>query len=747
MEFFTELFSTTFMSAIGWTVIHSLWMGAVVLALVYISQHSFAKYNSARRYGLAFTGHVLLLLFSAATFCYYYAASGTGLSGELLLTGPAGEAIHRTSAFSGEIKNIISSNAPTIALLWLMGMMLLTIRMAIGYRFVIQLRKKTTQLNHPQIARIVDKIKNRFNINTSIDLRTTASFMTPLLTGLFRPFIVLPLAIINSLEMEEVELILAHELAHLKRYDHIAVIVQQMIETLLYFNPATWILSRQLNKYREEACDDMVVEAMGRDINYAKSLVKLQELQTQHIQGIYALSALGQKNQLLNRIKRIMNMENNNRSNLGRVAMLLLIPMAFVLVSFYAKHEAKKNQEVNKLAQLVAHVEYDGATIEVDTVPLPRGNSRIIEKISKKENGREIEAEFENKKLQYLKIDGERMTPEEATKYQDIVEELESELNENHIKSGDNRDMRFFKFNKEDGEDNEDIRLELDFDFDDLGENMGSLFENLGSDMGNLFEEFGEDIGKIAEEFELDEEDGGVTIRRKGNTIFEFHSDDENDDLLLRLNGKEFEIEEFQEKMNHHQERLMERMKHLEHLQIEDDGENRIIIRGLGDEDFILDQKEIEKWAEKFEIKAEKWAEKFERNADQWSADLEEQLQSRGQWLEERGRALEQHGRELEEQGRAIERNGADLERNKPSYNRGSYGKSNTMQSRIEKELKRDGFMSDRSSYTFKLKENRLKINGKKQSDDMYEKYKAIYERYTGSKLNNSTYSIGDTEI
>ena len=776
MEFITNLFSTSFLSAAGWTVIHSLWMGACVLAVVMMLQHVFAKNSPAKKYYLALGGQLVLLGLAMTTFYYYFIAVDVASMTEAFFTGNGAALESKASAITLQIKYLLAQNTPVIAGLWLLGVVLLLTKMAFGYRYVRKLRKNTWLLENDRIKEIEVSIRRHFNISLNFEIRTTKNYMTPILTGLFRPFIVLPLAVINSLEPEEVELILAHEIAHLKRYDHVAIFFQQIIETLLYFNPAIWVLSRQLNKFREEACDDMVVQAMGHEINYAKSLVKLQELHTTQTQGVFALSALGHKNQLLNRIKRIMKMENNNRNNLGRLAMVLLVPFALVLLSFYAKHE-KKNKEVERLSHIETQVDFNdvsnlrtklltnlGWTYSSDTIPARSSKSRIIEKITKKENGREIEAEFENNELQYLTVDGDRLSPEEAEKYQDIVDDLKSELSNNQKGNYSDRNFRKFKFNDENGNE-EDI--ELDLDFDELGEGMENLFEGLGDGMGDLFENLGEDMEGLFEDMEFIETEDGMIFKNGDAKIFEFRGGD--NDLQIRINGQDLELNELLEDLDIDMENMFDNVQGFS-LSLDDDEDGQIIIRRNGEEPLILNadeieswadkfgedaeewgkkiEKNVEKWAEKYEHKAEKWAEKHEKEIEKWA----EQMENRAGELEERRDAIQDRNEQYHD---AKEERREAFQDRQERYDDAMQGRRNdadnagrmTLQHRIEKELKRDGFMSGSDDYSFKLKGNRLKINGKKQPQSVYEKYKDIYERYTGGNLNDNTFSISNTGI
>src|SRR6202012_1723252 len=121
-----------------------------------------------------------------------------------------------------------------------------------------------------------------------------------------------PFNITNYLSAEEIEAILLHELAHIKRHDYLVNIAQQVIGILLFFNPCTLLINKIINEERENCCDDLVVKATADPVIYAKDLLKLEQNRQSDWQ--LALAATGKKYHLLNRIERIMKTKTTNTS-------------------------------------------------------------------------------------------------------------------------------------------------------------------------------------------------------------------------------------------------------------------------------------------------------------------------------------------------------------------------------------------------------------------------------------------------
>jgi beta-lactamase regulating signal transducer with metallopeptidase domain len=130
----------------------------------------------------------------------------------------------------------------------------------------------------------------------------------PSVTGFIKPVILLPVAMINNLSADQVNAILLHELAHIKRNDYLFNLLQSIITTILYFNPFVILLSKVVKKERENCCDDWVLNYQFNKIEYAKALLVLEE--QRHGQMQLALAATNDKKVLLHRIQRLLNIES-----------------------------------------------------------------------------------------------------------------------------------------------------------------------------------------------------------------------------------------------------------------------------------------------------------------------------------------------------------------------------------------------------------------------------------------------------
>lgn len=170
---------------------------------------------------------------------------------------------------------------------------------------------KSTGVMQPdgEILVLLNKFKERLQLRTHVEVLISIQATVPMVVGFVKPVILLPVATIAQLSTQQLETILLHELAHIKRHDFLVNILQTIIETVLFFNPFVWLISTNIRRERELCCDDLVMAHTHEPLVYATALATLAQ-NTQNTLTL-ALAATGTKKQLFHRIKRIMEMKKN----------------------------------------------------------------------------------------------------------------------------------------------------------------------------------------------------------------------------------------------------------------------------------------------------------------------------------------------------------------------------------------------------------------------------------------------------
>jgi hypothetical protein len=147
----------------------------------------------------------------------------------------------------------------------------------------------------------LDRLIERMHVSRSVRLLATDRVDSPSVIGWLRPVILAPVGVLCGLAPEQVEALLAHELAHVRRHDYLVNVLQGIAESLLFYHPAVWWISNQIRAEREHCCDDLAVAASGDVLVYARALAELESMRPAHFKA--ALSA--NDGSLLRRIQRL----------------------------------------------------------------------------------------------------------------------------------------------------------------------------------------------------------------------------------------------------------------------------------------------------------------------------------------------------------------------------------------------------------------------------------------------------------
>ncbi|WP_165074727.1 M56 family metallopeptidase [Paludisphaera rhizosphaerae] len=192
--------------------------------------------------------------------------------------------------------------APWIAGGWLLGALLLAFWRLGGWFRLRGLRRSATPASD-DLQAVLDRVARRLKVGRAVKLLESARVRAPAVVGWLRPAVLAPLGMLAGMPIEQVELILAHELAHVRRGDFLANLLQTAFETLLFYHPAAWWISRTIRAEREACCDDAVVAATGERLTYGRALAHLAELCAE------PLSVPASGGDLLTRVRRIVRPE------------------------------------------------------------------------------------------------------------------------------------------------------------------------------------------------------------------------------------------------------------------------------------------------------------------------------------------------------------------------------------------------------------------------------------------------------
>jgi bla regulator protein BlaR1 len=229
--------------------------------------------------------------------------------------------------------------------LWITGIFMLSIRLAGGWVVASRTRKKVFNLPSSW-HNCADYLQKRLNISQKVSLKGSFNAISPMVIGYFKPVILVPSAIISSLSYNEMEAILAHELAHIRRHDFLFICIQNMAEILLFYHPVTWMISSFLNKEREKCCDDIAVSITNNSLPFAKAITLMENIRVNN--NMPAALLIGSSNKLFIRIKRILHNGIRKSSLAERIAASVIIITGLFLISAFAGYAHNKPSETSK---------------------------------------------------------------------------------------------------------------------------------------------------------------------------------------------------------------------------------------------------------------------------------------------------------------------------------------------------------------------------------------------------------------
>ncbi|MDB4778061.1 M48 family metalloprotease [bacterium] len=362
-----ELSSHPIVNALGWTLAYFTWQAILVAAIVAIALELTKRFPSQWQYAISCCGLLAMVAIAVGTFSCLVSnpdtPSSSGLNrsidraiatdgepaeapiaitaGRANLPADPGQLVsadaNRLSVesdtastglaggWSGTFRSFLSTlqnSLPFWVVVWICGVTLLALRLLFGMNRVRQWRRDSVEVDEKELVSVVDQLLQRMNIRREVRLLKSARAMVPAVIGCLKPAILLPASMISGLPTAELESILAHELAHIRRHDYLVNLLQTIVETILFFHPAIWWLSHQIRIQREHCCDDVAISVSGDRVVFVKALKRLEEIRCQQDQLVMAATG----GSLVQRIQRIVH-GKTKRSPYGRFAGLAVLAL------------------------------------------------------------------------------------------------------------------------------------------------------------------------------------------------------------------------------------------------------------------------------------------------------------------------------------------------------------------------------------------------------------------------------------
>ncbi len=358
MNSLVTLFSELWAQRLGWVLIHFLWQGTAIALLLAAVLRLLAQASSHARYVMIGSAFILCAVLPLATWIILGPQASSSMTSSTVLNptdlpnveSPVmrGSAPHTdgTIELQGNVQTCWQANLsrvadvslPYVVGLWFVGILILTFRLTMGWMLMRRVCLSGIPIRDAFCLGRFRGLLKRMQVHVPVRLLESALIEVPTLIGWLRPTILVPASVFIGLTPDQLEAILAHELAHVRRYDYLVNLFQTVIETVLFYHPAVWWISRKLREERENCCDDIALEVMQDRLVYVSALAQLEEGRAIPL----AMTASG--GLLIQRIKRIVG-ANNRKVSAWPLCILIIGAISLVCLSQTKATETPNTQK------------------------------------------------------------------------------------------------------------------------------------------------------------------------------------------------------------------------------------------------------------------------------------------------------------------------------------------------------------------------------------------------------------------
>ena len=348
-----NLFHSTLLNALGYAIAHSFWQMGLIWFL-YKGITSIFTLSSSTKYRLSIALQFIGFIWFLFTFQFYYQQYENVWN------------MARSFTLSQNIQNGVSLNngsnsllinwmikgeqfLPFVSIAYFILLTLLCFRWVVGYQQTQHIRNIGIEKINVSWRLFVSKIAERLSISKEISIYVSTKITSPLTIGFFKPVILIPIASINYLSIEQLEAVLLHEMAHIKRADYGVNLLISIVEICLFFNPFIQLLSKHICKERENSCDDWVLQFQYNPSAYAEALWQIACL---HSSTTFALSVCGSgKTELLERVKRLINKKETCFSYRKQILSFAILTITLFSIAWMNPLVFRNNNASNGIAK------------------------------------------------------------------------------------------------------------------------------------------------------------------------------------------------------------------------------------------------------------------------------------------------------------------------------------------------------------------------------------------------------------
>ncbi len=278
MSSLDAVLDTPFAYHLGWTLVHFLWQGALVGIAYAAARRWMGETSSQARYWLSLGTLTVLAALPVYTFIHLTFNGAAQPMAAVPQGAAAGAAVTVQTSLSAWLRELLRPLIPWTVPAWCAGVALLGLRAFAGWHKTRRLLREAVGPAPAAWQLVVERLADTIGVRIRVQVLMSTQVDAPCVLGWLKPVILLPPSVLTGLSPLQLEMVLAHELAHIRRYDYLVNLLQVGVETLLFYHPVVRWVSRDVRRERELCCDDAAVKACGDALHYAHALADLEGL-------------------------------------------------------------------------------------------------------------------------------------------------------------------------------------------------------------------------------------------------------------------------------------------------------------------------------------------------------------------------------------------------------------------------------------------------------------------------------------
>lgn len=335
-----QLVNSPFLQTLAITLIHFLWQGVLVACLLKLSFTLISKSKAPLRYGAAMAAMLANLILPVITFIFYYQPTVAAISNPLNNLTVTGLPAHFENTITRAWYHQLADYLPYVSVAWLAAILGLAAKLLVEIYLVQRLPKSQIIATEPKLLAKFQQLVDQVGLKKAPKLLVSLKVDVPMAIGWLKPVVLMPAKMITGLSSEQLEMLLLHELAHIKRHDYLVNFFQTLIEILLFFHPAVLWVSKQMRQEREYCSDDIAVSHCGNPIAYAHTLADTAALCRHSRKATIPTMAMAASGgDLKQRVVRLVNHQCTSENHAGK--WLAAVTISFFVLMFAAKQFAQ----------------------------------------------------------------------------------------------------------------------------------------------------------------------------------------------------------------------------------------------------------------------------------------------------------------------------------------------------------------------------------------------------------------------